>query len=205
LESLEPELSKLLVPLQSTLCDLGKCPWFGDISLQSSITNAWSVASQTPQLSLQVLADPQLCRSPSSSPRTQPPAYSKQSVRSYFPLRVSPGSAPALCQAAKKGPPDHPSIGRGTPHFCLSSCASPPHRSPVTLAPQRRPPGLGHETPFLPSPPDHSSEEALQFQEPILRQPLQNPHPLPPARKPPPSPPSGSGDPSHLRGERCAY
>lgn len=192
--------SKLPVPLQSThSVTLENVPDLETFLSRAQLQTrgAWA---RSPGI-----ADPQLCRSPSSSPRTQPPAYSKLSVCSYFPLRVSPGSAPALCQAAKKGPPDHPSIGRGTPHFCLSSCTSPPHRSPVTLAPQRRPPGLGHETPFLPSPPDDSSEEALQFPEPILLEPLQNPHPPPPARKPPPSPPSGSGDPSHLRGERCAY
>lgn len=84
MESSELEPSKFPVPLQSKLCDLGKRPWFEDISLQSSITNAWSVGQVTRHRrllsSLQVLADPQLCPSPSSSPRTQPLAYSKQSV-----------------------------------------------------------------------------------------------------------------------------
>lgn len=69
-------------------------------------------------------------------------------------------------------------------------------------------PGDSHQNwstrPFS-SPRDDSSDEALQSLEPILPRSLRYSHPLPPARKPPPSPPSGSGDPSHLRGERCAY
>lgn len=84
MESSESEPSKFPVPFQSTLYDLGKRPWFKDISLQSSITNASSVGqvSRHRRLlsSLQVLADPQFCLSPSSSPRTQALAYSKQSV-----------------------------------------------------------------------------------------------------------------------------
>lgn len=208
LESSESEPSKFPVPLQSKLSDLGKRPWFEDISLQSSITNAWSVGRVSRHCrllsSLQVLADPQLCLSPSSSPRNQPLAYSKQ-------------SAPT------------------SPCGCLLDlhrlCARLPRRDLQIILPsaEGRPTSVSH--PALPLLAEallpELSRDAYQDSDTRLLSfpPLQTTHLrkhsssrspffLSLSRIPtlylllgslPPSLPSGSGDPSHLRGEKCAY
>lgn len=132
--------------------------------------------------------------------------------------------APHLCLTARKVPCDHPSLLRETSIYpSFSPWPFLLLRTPDIHRCTREVPTLALSQDPFPSfrrPPLHTaftSGGALYPHTPILPQTLTYFHPpafcggpsalvvLGQGGGPPPPPPPGSGDPSHLRGERCVY